>query len=146
MIAPLVDSQRFALVGNVLRPALRELLMASAAAAGERAAFVQAAAFVDWLISRAEDSSVVFEKLDEQVAARILDQPVPDMSEADRAERSMLESPRPPMPTGFRQSHELPVTRAALDEAEQILRWSGCTALLAAADRIAEFRVCLPVR
>ena len=140
MISPFVDAQRFALVASVLRPAVSELLRASDAEVADKQQFTAAAAVVDWLISRAEGSSVVFNKLDERVAAQMLEQPIPDQSEAEKAQKEMLDFPRPPMPASFTTFYDLPVTRAALAESEQILRWSTNTACLAAADRIQDLR------
>jgi hypothetical protein len=142
--SPHVDAQRFALVANVLRPALSELLKTSDVTTPDKDPFIQAATVVEWLIGRAEYASIVFDDLDERVAAQILEQPIPDRPEVRQAEREARDFPRPPMPVGFTQTHDLPATYAALEQAEQILRWSHNTALIAAADRISELRACLP--
>jgi hypothetical protein len=140
VIAPQVDAQRFELVANVLRRAVNNLLRASDARSADHHALVDAAAYVDWLIGQADARGVLLRAFDERVAAQINEQPEHRQPDAERAEREIAMSPRPVLPAGLSETHDLEVTRAAFDESEQILRWSSSVALHAAADRISELR------
>ncbi|QSN49765.1 hypothetical protein [Mycobacteroides abscessus] len=109
-----VDAQRFALVASVLRPARSELLQVSDGDLADKGALVQAAAVMDWLIARADGCSAIFSDLDEQGAAMLRDEPLPQQTHAQKVQQEMKDFPRPAMPASFLTFYDLPVTRAAL--------------------------------
>lgn len=107
MIAPQVDAQRFELVANVLRRAVSNLLRASDASTADRRALVDAATYVDWLIAQAVAGGVLLRALDARAAAQINEQPEPVQPDAERAEREVAMSPKPALPAGLSEPHDL---------------------------------------
>lgn len=140
-VVPIVDAQRFELTVNILRAGLVALLRASDAADADKAALIQAAAVLDWIIAQAERSATIYRGLVPETEAILAGEPIPDQPEAAAAKVELALEKRPALPAGLTTWHQdLDTLRSALEQAEQILSWSHAAGAEGAVERIRELR------
>lgn len=140
-VVPIVDAQRFELTANILRPGLAALLHASDTAGPDKAALIQAAAVLDWIIAQCERTAITYRGLEPETAAILAGEPMPDQPEAAAAKVEMALEKRPALPANLTAWHQdLDTVRTALDQAEQILSWSRSDGARGATERINELQ------